>query len=132
MSASLGNEGGATLVPRLTYTLDCCDAEKLATFWSEVLGYSLLGRSGSFWPLIPPEGVEEPWLVLQQVDERKSGKNRMHLDIHVADLDEDARRYEALGARRLSDEPVVMGSFSWLVMADPEGNEFCIVQPGDQ
>jgi predicted enzyme related to lactoylglutathione lyase len=119
------------LVSRLTYTLDCCDAEKLSGFWAEVLGYSLRGRYGDFWPLVPPESVDEPWFVLQQVGEAKSGKNRMHLDVHVADLDGEARRLEALGARRVSHDAVVMGNVSWFVMADPEGNEFCIVRPGD-
>ena len=119
------------MVPRLTYTLDCQDGEALSAFWAEVLGYSLLGPHGEYWSLIPPESVQEPWFVLQQVDEPKSGKNRMHLDIHVTDLDGEAQRLEALGARRVSGEPVAMGSFSWLVMADPEGNEFCIVHPGD-
>jgi len=120
-----------TLVSRLTYTLDCCDARTLSAFWAEVLGYSRRGPHGDFWPLVPPDSVAEPWFTLQQVSEPKSGKNRMHLDIHVADLDEEARRLEALGARRVSGNAVVMGSFSWFVMADPEGNEFCIVRPGD-
>jgi hypothetical protein len=119
------------VVSRLTYTLDCCDAEKLSAFWAGALGYSLVGPYGDFWPLIPPESVNEPWFTLQQVGEPKSGKNRMHLDIHVADLDEEARSLEALGAQRVSDDAVVMGTFSWYVMADPEGNEFCIVRPGD-
>src|SRR4029078_10660559 len=66
-------KGGRTLVTRLTYTLDCCDAEKLAAFWCEVLGYSLHGPRGSFWPLVPPDGLNEPWFVLQQVGEPRSG-----------------------------------------------------------
>ena len=119
------------MVPRLTYTLDCRDGQALSTFWAEVLGYSLFGPHGAYWSLIPPESLQEPWFVLQQVDEPKSGKNRMHVDIHVADLDAEAQRLEALGASRVSDVPVVMASYSWLVMSDPEGNEFCIVKPGD-
>jgi predicted enzyme related to lactoylglutathione lyase len=119
------------VVNRLAYTLDCCDAEKLSVFWTEALGYSCRGKSGQYWPLQPPESVDEPWFVLQQVSEPRSGKNRMHIDIHVADLDQAARRLEALGARRVSDTAVVMGNYSWFVMADPEGNEFCIVRPGD-
>ena len=125
-----GNNPGGPLVPRLTYTLDCSDGQALSAFWAETLGYSLFGPHGSYWSLVPPEGVQEPWFVLQQVAEAKAGKNRMHVDIHVADLDTEAERLTALGARRVSTEPVVMGSYSWLVMSDPEGNEFCIVQPG--
>src|SRR4029450_3519120 len=106
-------------VSRLTYTLDCSDAENLSSFWAEVLDYSLYGPHGSYWTLVPPESVQEPWFVLQQVNEPKAGKNRMHVDIHVADLEGEAQRVEALGARRVSDEALVMGSFSWWVMADP-------------
>jgi predicted enzyme related to lactoylglutathione lyase len=117
-------------VSRLTYTLDCCDAERLSTFWAEVLGYSLYGPHGSYWTLVPPESVEEPWFALQQVSEPKAGKNRMHVDITVADLEAEVLRVEALGGRRVSDDALSMGSFSWWVMADPEGNEFCLVRPG--
>ncbi len=117
------------MVSRLTFTLDCCDAEALSTFWAEALGYSCSGTFGQFWPLVPPEPGDHPWVVLQQVDEPKSSvKNRMHLDIHVTDLDAEARRLEGLGARQLSDTPVKMGGTTWFVMADPEGNEFCIVR----
>jgi predicted enzyme related to lactoylglutathione lyase len=118
------------VVSRLTYTLDCCDAEKLSAFWAEALGYTLYGPHGSYWSLRPPESVDEPWFVLQQVSEPKSGKNRMHLDLHVADLDAELGRLEAMGARRVTEKPISMGTFSWFVMADPEGNEFCLVQPG--
>jgi len=118
------------MVTRLAYTLDCCDPESLAAFWSEALGYSLRGRFGDYWVLVPPDSVAEPWFVLQRVGEEGSGKNRMHVDIHADDLDERAERLEALGARRLSEVPVSQHTASWYVMADPEGNEFCIVRPG--
>ena len=117
------------MVSRLTYTLDCCDPESLVAFWTEALGYSLLGQHGSFWLLIPPEDVHEPWFILQQVNEPKSGKNRMHVDIQTHDLDAESRRLESLGATRVA-EPRVIGDFSWIVMEDPEGNEFCLVRPG--
>jgi len=126
----MSQQGTPASVSRLVYTLDCCDAETLSVFWANVLGYSVYGPFGSFWTLLPPESVHEPWFVLQQVDEPKSGKNRMHVDIHVGDLDEEEQRVEALGARRVSRDAVVMGTYSWLVMADPEGNEFCIVGTG--
>ena len=120
------------MVSRLSYTLDCRDGEKLAAFWTQVLGYACRGRAGQFWPLVPPDSRDEPWFVLQQVDEPKSGKNRMHVDVHAeGDLEDEVRRVEALGARRISDDAVVQGDYSWVVMADPEGNEFCLVrQPG--
>jgi len=117
------------VVSRLTYTLDCCAPESLVAFWTEALGYSLLAQHDSFWLLIPPEDVHEPWFILQQVNEPKSGKNRMHVDIQTHDLDAESRRLECLGATRVA-EPRVIGEFSWIVMEDPEGNEFCLVRPG--
>jgi predicted enzyme related to lactoylglutathione lyase len=111
----------------LTFTLDCCDAEHLSVFWAQTLGYSTRGPFGTFWPLVPRGDSDEPWLVLHEVSEPRSSKNRMHLDIEVADIDVEARRLQALGATRLTDEPVLMGELSWYVMADPEGNEFCIM-----
>jgi predicted enzyme related to lactoylglutathione lyase len=118
---------------RLTYTLDCCDGEQLSAFYAGALDYSCRGRFGQYWPLQSRESPDEPWLVLQQVAEAKHGKNRMHLDLHIdgGDLNAEVSRLEALGAQRLSKEPVEMGDHSWFVTADPEGNEFCVVRrPG--
>jgi predicted enzyme related to lactoylglutathione lyase len=108
-------------------TLDCCDPESLSVFWAATLGYSVRGPFGPYWPLVPHGESDEPWFVLQRVGEARSGKNRMHLDVEVADIEAEALRLEALGARRMTDEPVVMGPMSWYVMADPEENEFCIL-----
>jgi predicted enzyme related to lactoylglutathione lyase len=102
-------------------------------FWTEALGYSCAGTFGQFWPLVPREAGDQPWVVLQEVGDPKStAKNRMHLDIHVTDLDAEARRLQALGAELLSEAPVTMGDVAWFVMADPEGNEFCIVRLPEQ
>jgi predicted enzyme related to lactoylglutathione lyase len=116
---------------RFTFVLDCCDAETLSAFWAKVLGYTCRGRFGQCWVLLPDASAHEPWLVLQQVSEPKSAKNRMHLDIQVPDLDQEARRLEELGARRVSDRTTGSRDSAWFVMADPEGNEFCIVRHGE-
>jgi predicted enzyme related to lactoylglutathione lyase len=113
--------------PRLAFTFDSVDPESLARFWSEALGYTSLGRAGEFWPLLP-ESDREPMIILQQVPEEKTGKNRMHLDLHVEDLDGEVARLVTLGARRLQDEPSLGHGHTWFVMADPEGNEFCVVR----
>jgi predicted enzyme related to lactoylglutathione lyase len=81
---------------------------------------------------LPDASSKEPWLVLQQVSEPKLGKNRVHLDIKVADLEFEARRLEAIGARRVSEKVTGARDSEWFVMADPEGNEFCIVRHGDE
>ena len=118
------------MTPRLTFVLDCCDAERLSAFWAEALGYRRPGEYDGCWPLLPDESSDEAWFVLQQVDEPKSGKNRMHLDLRVADLEDEARRLEAIGAQRVSGVMRGTRDSAWYVMADPEGNEFCIVQHG--
>ncbi|MBM3658099.1 MAG: VOC family protein [Actinobacteria bacterium] len=116
--------------PRLTITLDCNDPARLAQFWSEALGYEDGGRHDEFWPLLPPDDTE-PMLVLQEVTEPKVAKSRMHLDVHVEDLAAEVVRLEDLGAHRVDPDPVEGHGHVWYVMADPEGNEFCVVKrPG--
>ena len=112
---------------RLNVTLDCTDPPGLAAFWAAALGYEDGGRHGEFWPLFPPD-ESEPMIVLQEVNEAKAGKNRMHLDVHVEDLAAEVVRLEGLGARRVAREPIAGHGHTWFVLADPEGNEFCLVQ----
>jgi predicted enzyme related to lactoylglutathione lyase len=112
---------------RFTFTLDSTDPERLATFWAAALGFTNIGEVGVFWPLAPADDSEPP-LVIQRVSEPKIGKNRMHLDVHVADLSVEAARLEALGASRVTEDVIMEFDHRWLVMADPDGNEFCVVQ----
>lgn len=109
-------------------TLDCTNPEQLAPFWAEALRY----RANPFHPpyltLTDPMG-QSPELILQKVPEPKRGKNRMHLDLLVDDIERDAHRLQSLGARRLSAEPLTGPTGDrWIVMADPEGNEFCVCE----
>jgi predicted enzyme related to lactoylglutathione lyase len=64
--------------------------------------------------------------VLQRVPEPKTSKNRMHLDIRTDQLDPTVERLVTLGARRLQPGITEEAGFRWVVMADPEGNEFCV------
>ena len=112
---------------RLTITLDCTDPERLARFWAAALDYEDGGRHGEFWPLFPRD-ESEPMIALQEVGEAKSAKNRMHLDVHVDDLAAEIVRLEDLGARRVDPDPVEGHGPTGFVMADPEGNEFCVVK----
>jgi predicted enzyme related to lactoylglutathione lyase len=109
--------------------LDCSDPDLLARFWAEALGYSTLGREGVYVMLVDPDGVR-PKLLLQVVPEPKTAKNRMHLDIHVADIETEVVRLESLGARRLDAEARNELGTNWVIMADPEGNEFCVCDHG--
>lgn len=109
--------------------LDCTDPDQLADFWSEALGYTTLGGADSYVMLIDPHGVR-PKLLLQAVPEVKSSKNRMHLDIETPDVDGEATRLESLGARRLESAIRSEHGTNWVIMADPEGNEFCVCDGG--
>jgi predicted enzyme related to lactoylglutathione lyase len=108
--------------------LDCRDPEALARFWGEALGYTALGSAGSYVLLMDGDNAG-PKLLLQQVPEPRPAKNRMHLDIDTRDVDGEVRRLEELGARRLEAARVEHGT-RWVVMADPEGNEFCVCDGG--
>ena len=77
-----------------------------------------------------PDRRSGPRLLLQRVEEAKAVKNRMHLDIEAADIEAEADRLVALGAARVSDRPCSEHGSSWILMADPEGNEFCVCDAG--
>lgn len=110
--------------------LDCADAERLATFWAAALGYTRTGAAGAYVALHPSDGGG-PKLLLQRVDEPKAGKNRMHLDIDTRDIHAEALRLTALGATHLSPGTTTEFGTTWILMADPEGNEFCICDGGN-
>ncbi len=109
--------------------LDCQDPQLLAAFWSEALGYANLGEAGSYVLLLDPDD-RGPKLLLQGVPEAKQVKNRMHLDIDAVDIETEASRLEALGAQRVAGEPMHEHGTNWVLMADPEGNEFCVCDGG--
>ena len=107
-----------------TVMLDCTDPDVLVAFWGEVLGLEEKARYPNFvWMSRISDGG--PALAFQVVPESKTVKNRMHLDLTVADREEFAARVLDLGGARVADHEV--DGFHWTVMADPEGNEFCIV-----
>ena len=107
-------------------TLDCADPERLAPFWADALHYRSNPYHAPYLTLSDPL-ARSPELVLQKVPEQKRGKNRMHLDLFVSDLEAEVSRMERLGARRLSPAPLTGPTGDrWVVMADPDGNEFCV------
>jgi Glyoxalase-like domain len=112
--------------------IDCTDAELLAGFWSEVLGWRIKDRGwqrtdhGPDGVTIAPDGgrpfeIDFRWVP----DGPKREKNRLHLDLNPTDRDQSSEltRLLALGARPVD---VGQGEVSWHVLADPEGNEFCL------
>lgn len=116
---------------QIVVTLDCVDTEAQAEFWLAALApleYRRALDAPPYLSLIGP--ALAPTLLLQQVPEPKQGKNRMHLDLDfgTADLAVEVDRLERLGAQQSSGEQTEHG-FRWVVLTDPEGNEFCVFSP---
>ena len=115
--------------PAIGLVLDCRRPEELAEFWAAALDYVSIGSAGAYVVLLP-NGRPGPKLLLQRVPEAKTVKNRMHLDIDAADIEAEADRLERLGARRIVVDPLDEHDTRWILMADPEGNEFCVCDGG--
>jgi predicted enzyme related to lactoylglutathione lyase len=115
---------GRSGTPNIVVVLDGIDIDRLASFWEGAIGYSRTSADDTYIVLVPTHDVR-PELVLQRVSEPKQGKNRMHLDLRVDDLDAEVERLESLGAVRLGPA-IEEGGVRWIVMGDPEGNEFCV------
>lgn len=110
----------------IAWVVDCADPEALAPFWAQTLGYDVVRRNPPYVALGHPAGTR-PELLLQRVPEPKEGKNRMHLDLRVGALEDELGRLLGLGARRLRG-PFDDQGCRTVVLADPEGNEFCLIQ----
>jgi predicted enzyme related to lactoylglutathione lyase len=105
--------------------VDCADPPRLARFWAVVLGGEAVDRDSDWSYVDPPDGQLR--VAFQQVPEGKQGKNRLHLDLEVDDIDAERDRLTAEGATTVADlHTTAHGRFQ--VMLDPEGNEFCLVK----
>jgi hypothetical protein len=126
--------------------VDCADPAGLAGFWCAALGYSVLEATDGLVEVGPERGSDAflleavrrepvaPSIFFALVPEGKTVKNRLHLDLSPVDCTqaEEVARLELLGARRTDVGQT--GAESWVVMADPEGNEFCVLRslaPGE-
>jgi predicted enzyme related to lactoylglutathione lyase len=109
--------------------IDCRDPRRLAAFWGAVFGLEVDSSFGD--PLhyvgLAQARPDHPQVNFQRVPALKTVKNRFHFDIRVDDVAQATAQIEALGGRRLSLEDCHEYGFRWRVMADPEGNEFCLV-----
>jgi predicted enzyme related to lactoylglutathione lyase len=108
--------------------IDSVDPDHIAPFWCAVLGVEVAGWFDERFLCLDDRDGDVPAVAFQRVPEPKAMKNRVHIDLRVADLDVAVRRIEALGGSAVSDVRESQG-YRWRVMADPEGNEFCIA-PG--
>jgi hypothetical protein len=103
----------------MSVTIDCHDAKRLGTFWAAALDGYVTDESG-----IVVRSENGPLIYLQQVPEAKTVKNRLHLDVGAQDTKAEVFRLTHLGAS-VVEEKDEMGH-QWTIMADPEGNEFCV------
>lgn len=116
------------IVREIHVVIDAADVDALCEFWVAALGYERFGSFEQYRSAVPPSGAVGPKFVFQQVPEPPvAGKNRLHLDLVAGDeMEAEAERLCGIGARRRSDVIDEAGT-AWIVMADPEGNEFCLV-----
>jgi predicted enzyme related to lactoylglutathione lyase len=99
------------------------DAAKLGRWWQEALGWVVVNDDPEAYE-IRPAPDQLPGLLFLPVPEAKTIKNRLHLDFRPEDRDAEVDRFLSLGATRAD---IGQGEVSWVVLADPEGNEFCIL-----
>ena len=110
--------------------IDARDPAAQGRFWAEVLGWGITEDEPDEVALEPPAGSPEdgivPDLLFLAVQEGKTVKNRLHLDLRPEDQAVEVARIEALGATRVD---IGQGEdVTWVVLADPEGNEFCVLR----
>ena len=109
-------------------SVDASDPGALARWWSEALGWPLTVDDGDEVALAPPEderdGAVLPEILFVKAPDEKVIKNRLHLDLRPDDQAAEVARLEALGARRVD---IGQGEQTWIVLSDPEGNEFCVL-----
>ena len=105
-------------------TMDVNDLDTCARFWSQVLGTEILFQNEQYLRL--GKKGERPSMLLQKVPEPRTVKNRVHIDLDVSDLDAAVARVKELGGNKLKE--LHEYGIKWAVMADPDGNEFCLVQ----
>ena len=105
--------------------IDCSDLERMSAFWRAALDLEHVwtGPSGGY--LLQAQGAPRVPLALMPCGDEKRGKNRLHLDLRPDNQEAEVRRLEGLGAIRVH---IGQRDVPWVVMADPEGNEFCVLR----
>lgn len=105
--------------------MDCADHDVVVPFWAAALGWERATVNEQFVSLRPPPGLDAPFaLLFQKVPEPKIVKNRAHIDFDAGDMEGEVARLVELGATVIAERS--LGAFRWTVVADPEGNEFCV------
>ena len=111
--------------------IDSRDPERLAVFWCDVLGYVVLDRVQNSVEIGPEDegfGGLQPTIVFDLTDKPKAGKLPLHIDVSPTDRDQDEELERLLAAGAKPADVGQTGEESWHVLADPEGNEFCLLR----
>jgi hypothetical protein len=124
-----------------TVVVDCNDVAAQGRWWAEALGWTNVYEAPDEFVIVPPHALAKgaeipvmeqgPGLVFVKVPEGKTIKNRLHIDLAAPEGDDQAAEVErlvSLGAKRVD---VGQGETPWVVLADPEGNEFCVLTSRD-
>jgi hypothetical protein len=106
--------------------IDCANPAAVAAFWGQAFGWEPKQQGPFWWMSATGNPADSPVFVFLAVPEPRTVKNRMHFDVVVRDCEpaEEVERLEGLGATRVD---IGQGDVPWTVMADPEGNEFCVL-----
>ena len=106
--------------------IDCTDPAKVAAFWAGAFEWDVQEHGEFLWMSATGNPADSPVFVFAAVPEPKASKNRLHFDVVTkgADQAEEVERLEGLGATRID---IGQGDVPWVVMADVEGNEFCVL-----
>jgi hypothetical protein len=111
-------------------TFDCREPRALARFWSAVTGYTVADERDDFARLSAPDRRGVRHILFFRVPEPKTAKNRMHVDLATRDPETEIERLRGLGATLVDDAAAPQwrtgNGTRWVVMRDPEGNEFCL------
>ncbi len=104
-------------------TIDCVEAEPLAQWWADQTGADIVATNDGWYVVVSGGGLQVN-LAFQKVADPTPGKNKMHLDLTTDDLDAEVTRLLEAGATEVA--PRSVGTFRWVTMADPDGNQFCV------
>lgn len=119
-----GPDAGGSRLRVREVVIDCADHDVIVPFWAAALGWEPRRVNDQYVALVPPPGDAGPGILFQKVPEPKQVKNRVHLDLGAEVMADAVARLVSLGAAAIAERS--LGDFRWTVMADPEGNEFCV------
>ena len=105
--------------------VDCADPATLARWWADVLDYKVVWEDEAY-VAIAKDDRTFPGVIFNRVGDAKVTKNRLHWDLNPADQAAEVERLVAMGAKKVD---IGQGDVPWVVMSDPEGNEFCVLTP---